>query len=402
MNKIEQTRGAVADRAAAFGKIAKNAVADRANRLRLTTAAFSVIAAPGVHAGGVSAGEADTTSGVTNAAVRDFAGRPSTVDVDMQVDGKTVILKVDCPVLLDPTATAVDTDPTEEPTAEATKPKRLVLVEPTEEAQEDQTVEYYGVKITDAPESVDPGTVEQAKGSFVNTIGKGSEMAFAEPGGLWVGSDFDQATIDAARGAIQQFNELNHGSFTGKGPESVLAPEGGWTFFSMGAGTIEVDGVTIDLREKKGRNHFVAIRGNYPDFQQDEDLNNLVEVSDYVPGAKEWNTMQAGEDGNIAFLSEGQLLQRAQVSHTEGTNCGREGCSELILTVYDMNTGAYLILKQIQDRNEDPSDDWVSIGSNWYVQKRKRKDGGQLTDGPVLVVLPNEDWKGADKEKLAA
>lgn len=242
--------------------------------------------------------------------------------------------------------------------------------EETTEAQEG-LVEYYGVNITGAPESVDPANVEVAKedNGFKNTIGHGSEQAFAIPGGLWVGDDFPDEEIKKSRGTIQRFNKLTQGKFTTNGPEDALSPEGGWTFFSLGKGKFAVDDIQFHMKGKKGRNHFFAVRGLYKDDQQDADRNGLIEVSHYVPAANEWSVMGAGMDGNIAFLDEGQLLQRAKTSHTDSTNCGAEGCSELVLTVFDRNTQAFSILKQTQGRNEDASQGWEFIGSNWNQPK---------------------------------
>jgi len=61
-----------------------------------------------------------------------------------------------------------------------------------------------------------------------------------------------------------------------------------------------------------------------------------------------------------AYISEGQLLQMAEEAHTDGSNCGNEGCSGLSVFMLDVNTGAWSVVHQPQLDAE-----WEMVGSNW-------------------------------------
>jgi hypothetical protein len=119
---------------------------------------------------------------------------------------------------------------------------------------------------------------------------------------------------------------------------------------------VEVAEFEIQLDGHEGHNWFLVIRGLFPDGKQDSDRNTTATFTAYVPGHAQTMMMPPG-----AFISEGQLEQTAELSHTAGTNCGKEGCSELSVFMLDLNTGAWNVIHQRQ-----LSAPWGWVNSNWF------------------------------------
>lgn len=259
-------------------------------------------------------------------------------------------------------------------------------------AGETATTEVFkesSVKLSGFPESVDPTRVDTAKGNFKNTLGLGSQMALAEPGGLLVGPDFDSKsnpygdnpggwqTMYDSGGSIRPFSPVSQEVMHNEEPFYQNLPEGGWNFFSLGQGTFELGAsddegkfkagdFKIELPHRDGHNYFLIIRGMFNDGEQDSDRNGTVRVTDYVPGHALAMMYEARNESNTAFISEGQFLQMAATSHNGGTNTGAEGASGLTAVMIDANTGAYAVMEQTKGRGQNAATGWKAVTSNWF------------------------------------
>jgi len=226
----------------------------------------------------------------------------------------------------------------------------------------DGAVNSWSWSIDGVPDRVDANVVDTAKGDFVNTLGLGTEGWLAEPGKLLVGPDFDQALIDASGGAIERFNPLNQDACRNEPPCTMMVPGGGFAFASLGWGQMEVDGVfghaSVNLPGREGHNWHVYIRGRYGDGRVDTDENLDAILTDYTPGHVDIHYYPGQPNGG--FVSEGQFLQKANTSHTGGTNCGDAGCSSLSALFLDLNTGAWTLITR-----GNPADAWRLVSTNW-------------------------------------
>lgn len=245
-------------------------------------------------------------------------------------------------------------------------------------------VEKGGVRMQGVPEKVDANVVDVAKGVFKNETGVAPHI-FADPGGLLVGPDFGypgnknpwgpnpqgwEAMYDAG-GSIHPFSPVTQEVVRWEGKAFQNLPEGGFDLFTGGQMTVKI-GETIFRMPSQGEGHIYifAARGLYPDGKQDTDRNSTVEITDYKPGHIELSMYQSSFESNLAFISEGQFLQKVATAHTTGTNCGAEGCSKLTVVAYDRNTGAMEIWEHIQNRVyilnvADAKKGWNRVFSNW-------------------------------------
>jgi hypothetical protein len=238
----------------------------------------------------------------------------------------------------------------------------------------DGTVSFTGI-----PTSVDLSRVDVAKGVFKNTIGQGTEMAYAEPGGLLVGPDFGFAgkgnpmgdnpqgwvAMYNSKGEIQPISPVTQEVLHYEGPATQSVPEGGWMIMSTAQANVKVGNYEIDLPNIQDNNYFFVVRGLYGDMKQDTDRNTDAVITNYKPGHALVMNLQSGTETNIGFLSQGQLAQMAETSHSGGSNLGDGGASKLTLVILDLNTGAISIAEQDQARGQDGSKDWVSVYKNW-------------------------------------
>lgn len=114
----------------------------------------------------------------------------------------------------------------------------------------------------------------------------------------------------------------------------VNVPEGAFTYFSLGQGTITVDGYSLNLPYKEGHNYLVLVRGRIDDAIVDSDRNMTAEVTDFKPGHAIWSWMPKG-----AYVSKNWFHDQMVASTTEGyTNCGALGCSHLTIVLFDVDT----------------------------------------------------------------
>lgn len=235
------------------------------------------------------------------------------------------------------------------------------------------------VVFTGIPAQVDSGRVDTAKGVFKNTIGKGTEMAFAEPGGLLVGPDFGftgkgnpmgnnpkgWVAMYNSEGNIQPISPVSQEVLHYEGPAYQNVPEGGWMIMSTGQAHVKIGNYEVDLPFVENNNYLLVVRGKYGDQKQNTDNNSTAEITNYKPGHALVMSLESGQKANIGFLSQGQLSQMAETSHSGGTNLGDGGASKLTLVILDVNTGAEAVLQQNQGRNQDGSKNWVSVNKNW-------------------------------------
>lgn len=256
-----------------------------------------------------------------------------------------------------------------------------------------------GVGMAGVPTSVGINIVDRAavkdhpelggNSAFTNTIGQGTEMALAKPGVYIAGADLvdRQAnnpfganpggadTIYTSNGSINLTDAEFRTVLRSCPPAFIALFQGGWDFFRAQEGILELghydqngkwtsDGVKFNLKEVQGRNYFFVTRGIYPTGQQNADGNKTWRFTSYTPGHNEVDMMPSKKEGNAAFVDETRILQDAQTSHSGGSNCGANGCSELVMVIYDANTGATVILDQNQGRNQDASQGWNQIWTN--------------------------------------
>jgi len=206
------------------------------------------------------------------------------------------------------------------------------------------------------PTSVDSGDVLQADGIFKNSIGLGSQSWLAEPGTLLVGPDFDKQLVEAAGGAVEYISPINQELIDQSG-EFFHLNEDRIDFCSFGSAELEFNGVVVSLEYEEGHSWFLVVRGLFPDGNQDTDRNHTILFSEVV-GSHAQCMSYPGNGGG--FISEGNFLQVAKLSHGDAGNCGAEGCSGLTVVFVDLNTGAYSIIHQ--DNTELP---WEWVASNW-------------------------------------
>lgn len=238
-----------------------------------------------------------------------------------------------------------------------------------------------GIKLVGIPDIVDPAVVDVAKGDFKNETGVAPHM-FADKGGLHVGPDFGYTgdknpwglnakgweAMYESEGSIQPFSPVTQEVVRWNPPAHQNLPEGGFVFFTGGQMTVTTDNraqIDIEMPYKKGHNYIFVARGYYPDGNQDEDRNETLLVTGYKPGHLQLRMYPSRLKSNLAFVSEGQMVQEVVTSHLTGTNCGAEGCSQLTLVGVDINTGACQIWRHQQVRTTDLNEAVKAAKTGW-------------------------------------
>lgn len=235
-----------------------------------------------------------------------------------------------------------------------------------------------GIKLFGIPDTVNPNTVDIAKGSFKNATGVAPHV-YAEPGALHVGPDFGYTgtknpfgvnskgweKMYEAGGAIQPFSPVTQEVIRWPGEANQNVPEGGFVFFTGGQMKVKIGNVVVDMPYKPAHNYFFVARGIYADGKQDSDLNRTAIITDYKPGHLQVRMYPSALKSNLAFISEEQFLQEVVTSHITGTNCGAEGASNLTVVAVDINTGATQILRHKQLRSTDLDAALKSAKENW-------------------------------------
>lgn len=224
--------------------------------------------------------------------------------------------------------------------------------------------------ITGVPEQVSSSNLDIAKGDFLNLTGLGSESFIAEPGSLLVGPNYlfnhpdatfaeIEAKVNGSHGHIEYFSPVNQQVFETEGASFFDLPEGGYIFASAGQMDVTFKGIEVKLPAQEAHNYFLIVRGIHADGQQDSDLNETAQFTNYVPGHIEVERYPAGDAGfEGGFISEEQFYQKAEASRTGETNCGAEGCSRLTAVFVDANTGAYTVMTRT-DGNA-----WAQLATN--------------------------------------
>lgn len=250
-------------------------------------------------------------------------------------------------------------------------------------------IRVYGVP--DRPNN----TVDTAKGPFRNTLGMGTEGFLAEPGGLLVGPDFESrfnnnpwgnnprgwAAMWESKGHIKPFSAVSQEVLRADAVHDQNLPEGGFTTASLGQGVVDVvDGAgnviaRFDLPHLGAdHNYKLLVRGRYPEAQLRQNTQRNLNLRFYpqsmvangfVPGHTEVEMYEAGDDTNTGFISEGQFLQQAQTSAKGATNCGAGGCSRTTAVLFDVNTGAFVMVRRTADRNTPSNQGWVGLDKNF-------------------------------------
>jgi hypothetical protein len=204
-------------------------------------------------------------------------------------------------------------------------------------------------------------------------------MAFAEPGGLLVGPDFGFSgkgnplgdnpkgwvAMYDSKGNIQPISPVTQEVLHYEGPAYQNVPEGGWMIMSTAQAHVKINNYEVDLPYVADNNYLFVVRGMYGDMQQNTDKNSTAVITNYAPGHALVMNLESGTQANIGFLSQGQLAQMAETSHSGGTNLGDGGASRLTLVIFDENTGAMAVLQQDETRNQNGSKNWVLVSKNW-------------------------------------
>jgi len=276
-------------------------------------------------------------------------------------EGGKVVGYVDKNNVFHPITPQVGNDNTPPSTTTATetptKPKEAATA--TAETSPSISPSFSAINI---PDNVAAENIDTAVDNFKNTIGLGSEGWIAEPGKLLVGPDFPQDIINQAGGAIERISPVNQQVFENEGPSYFNLPEGGFILGTTAGVKITVREVVIKLNPQEGHNWMFVLRGLYADGKQDSDRNIRVRFEDYVAGHIQ--VMRYPGKPNGGFISERQFKQIAEVSHTEETNCGAEGCSRLSVFFYDVNTGAAAVITQ-----NGLNGPWEPVWANFKTRK---------------------------------
>lgn len=226
---------------------------------------------------------------------------------------------------------------------------------------------------TGIQQSVDPATVDTAKGGFTNSLGLGSEGFIAEPGVMMIDYpvcsapqvDVDNFTdtvlsfwakkVKEANGAIGCTDTSNQALFTTR--ESFInLPEGGWVVATVNGTSFEIGDATFTIDGRPAHNAILIVRGQYGDQQMDTDRNQTIRFFDYTPGHGMATRYPLG-----GFVSENHFLQLAASSASSNTtNCGDGGCSTLTAVMYDVNTGALTVLYR-----PSPTAPFEEVYRNW-------------------------------------
>jgi hypothetical protein len=136
----------------------------------------------------------------------------------------------------------------------------------------------------------------------------------------------------------------------------VNVPEGAFTYFSLGSGTIKLDDVKLVLKPQDGLIYLVLIRGTITDGIVDTDLNGTAELTGFVPGHAIYSHMPAG-----AYVSANWFRQQLVAATTKGfTACGLPGCSNVRVVFLDRSSHKY----QMFGIPAENLDVWVLIESN--------------------------------------
>lgn len=228
-----------------------------------------------------------------------------------------------------------------------------------------------GIQLIGVPNRVDPRTVLVAdEVEFKNGVRQGLELIFADPGDVQFGPDGDPNVVKGSRGHIKYISPVNQAVPRSSAPFFQNLPEGGFSFVIGGGGTIkkigtlEVPGVELILPNKPNTIYVAGLRALYPDGQQGTD-RNLTLMVDGKPGHVLFKQYGPADRGNSAFISLDHFLQDIVTGHSGGSNCGDGGCAEVNVIMFDANTGAFAISRQIQGQSGDPRQGWQLLAKNF-------------------------------------
>ena len=119
-------------------------------------------------------------------------------------------------------------------------------------------------------------------------------------------------------------------------------PEGGFAYASFAQGRFHLAraGFTVDFPNMgPGTNRLIAVRCPLSDGKRDSDLNDTIEIGNFVVGHTIWSEIPPNHPDGSAFVSKGWFGQQLVTSfHTGGSNCGSDGCSTIYVTLIDVNS----------------------------------------------------------------
>lgn len=160
---------------------------------------------------------------------------------------------------------------------------------------------------------------------------------------------------------------------------SVDCPEGGFFYASMGEGTILMpDGTGINLTPSgQGINHLVVIRCPLSDGNRDTDLNETLRIGNFVVGHTIWSELPPNHPDGSAYVSMEWFGEQILTSSTTGgSNCGSNGCSNVYVDLYDINSGSFqsfLVTNVVGESGDSDGDGIVDYGSaNWSLVSSNR------------------------------
>lgn len=241
---------------------------------------------------------------------------------------------------------------------------------PETSARSAEGLDVNGIQLVGFPDRVDPRTVLVAGGEFQNDIRQGLELIFGDPGDVGFGPDGDKNIVLGSKGHIKYWSDVNLHVARSTAPFFQNLPEGGFAGVIGGGGTIkkigalEVPGAEIILPNKPNTIYYVYGRALYPDGQQGTD-RNLTLMVDGKPAHILFKQYGPPDRGNSAFISLDHFLQDVVIGHSGGSNCGDGGCAEVNVIMFDANTGAFAISRQIQAQSGNPRQGWQLLTKNF-------------------------------------
>jgi hypothetical protein len=195
--------------------------------------------------------------------------------------------------------------------------------------------------------SVSRSSMDVVNGNCKNTLGVSTEDFLSTNCGKYLTEpgQTTQAEINAAQGAIETYNGLNHFPMIGAPPQYPALNEGGMTFFSMGYGTLRVffdrpdlgiqRNIMVKMYGSEAHNFFVIFWGVNGDAATPNDRNTSVVAVDYEPGHNEVEILPSKPGGG--WVSQNTMLQKVVTAMGGSNNSGDGGVKTLTLILVNVN-----------------------------------------------------------------
>lgn len=213
-----------------------------------------------------------------------------------------------------------------------------------------------GITFTGVRDSIPLDQVDYAKGGFTSEWPMLGHV-LAEPGKLAVGWDFPQEKIDASGGAIWRVDPGNQYRLNDmSGSQLDGCAEGALMYISAQHLKIQVREFTISIKVPDGDGAHIYLKCPFSDGVQGKDLGADVVFSQFKPNFALVQHYSGQPNGG--FVSLNGAKQALGISQS-GRSSGSEGASNTWLIGFDINTGAYSIMRW-------DGTTMHQVASNWY------------------------------------